>query len=85
MDEVDRFRYRLSNLNDELHHEISRGDQELINKIESLREETVDYEEFAELQEQLAKLQSQVARLARIVKVLVEKNGLREEELVKET
>jgi len=78
MDEVDRLRYRLNNLNDELQYEISRGNQELINKIESLREEGASWEGLQDLRLELLQRQTWFMRV--VARELRKLNGEKKKE-----
>ena len=78
MDEVERLRYRLSNLNDELRYEINRDTGELTRKIESLREEGASWEDLEDLRLELLQRQTWFMRV--VARELRKLNGEKKKE-----
>jgi len=77
LDETERLRYRLSNLEDQINYEMREAERKLNSKIESVHEEIVTYEEFEDLRLELLERQNRMFRA--IARELRKLNGKKKE------
>ena len=68
LSELERLRWRVSTLEDNLHYQLKQKERELQSQIEDVKENFVDYYEFSEWCERLEKLEARLAEIERLVK-----------------
>jgi BMFP domain-containing protein YqiC len=68
MSELERLRWRVTTLEDNLYYQLKQKERELQSQIEDVKGSFVDYYEFSEWCERLEKLEARLAEIERLVK-----------------
>jgi len=73
--ELERLRWRVSELEDSLYYQLKRKEHELRSQIEDVRENFVDWSEFNEWCERVERLEARLAEVENLVRKLERKGG----------
>ena len=75
MSELERLRWRVSELEDNLYYELKRKERELRSQIEDVRENFVDWSEFNEWCKRVERLEARLAEVENLVRKLERRGG----------
>jgi polyhydroxyalkanoate synthesis regulator phasin len=73
--ELERLRWRVSELEDSLYYELKRKERELRSQIEDVRENFVDWSEFNEWCSRVERLEARLAEVENLVRKLERRAG----------